>query len=376
MPHRMGEFPIKGRLLSYIDFVPKLYGLCRSYGFEEGKIMPSRAFCSDESQGLPIILITKQFGTFPFSHGRVGGIVATGRHPAHAHHGKDLVIIQASHVGYDPENKHFGTYRRLQMEGRQMSSACGKIYMVLDWYLKEYAFARANIHCTRIDEEPMLIIDNQLLDVEREAGLMLHLEKMIDLKPGGVIEPARVFSTSKAFRIKGDFKDSLPDSLWRSDRREPIDGHLASDLFKFSNAISSMPEWQHQLELNLSHNMPRIVTSPHPGLVAAQTNTQLEFDRAYRSILLEPEYQGKNLVFVAGINIDISPQGSQRFPFTEFVPWAAYVQTQDGRQLLLEQEELFAALQSQDAGVDSQLDLEVAIRESMAGPGYEIDLDA
>ena len=57
--------------------------------------MPSRAFCSDESQGYPIILITKHFGTFPFNHGLVGGIVATDRHAPHSHHGKDLVIIQA-----------------------------------------------------------------------------------------------------------------------------------------------------------------------------------------------------------------------------------------------------------------------------------------
>ena len=78
--------------------------------------MPSRAFCSDESQGYPIILIAKHFGTFPFNHGLVGGIVATDRHGPHAHHGKDLVIIQASHVGYDPESGRFGVYRRLQTE--------------------------------------------------------------------------------------------------------------------------------------------------------------------------------------------------------------------------------------------------------------------
>lgn len=64
-------------------------------GFEAGHIIPSRAFCSDENQGFPIILITKHFAAFPFNHGRVGGIVATGRHGPHADHGKDLVIIQA-----------------------------------------------------------------------------------------------------------------------------------------------------------------------------------------------------------------------------------------------------------------------------------------
>ena len=95
----MASFQIKGRMLRYSVFIPKLYNLCKSLGFEAGKIMPSRAFCSDESQGYPIILIAKHFSTFPFNHGRVGGVVATDRHAPHADHGQDLVIIQASHVG-------------------------------------------------------------------------------------------------------------------------------------------------------------------------------------------------------------------------------------------------------------------------------------
>jgi hypothetical protein len=61
-------------------------------GFGVGNIMPSRAFCADENQGFPTILITKHFGTFPFNHGRVGGIVATDRHGPHA---QDMVIIRA-----------------------------------------------------------------------------------------------------------------------------------------------------------------------------------------------------------------------------------------------------------------------------------------
>ena len=54
-------------------FVPRLYNLCLSLGFDPGTIMPSRAFCADESQGFPIILIPKHFGAFPFAHGRAGG---------------------------------------------------------------------------------------------------------------------------------------------------------------------------------------------------------------------------------------------------------------------------------------------------------------
>lgn len=101
----MADFHIAGMMLRYSSFIPRLYNLCRSLGFKTGKIMPSRAFCSDENQGYPIILITKHFGVFPFNHGQVGGIVATDRHAPHAEHGRDMVIIHASHVGYDPERR-------------------------------------------------------------------------------------------------------------------------------------------------------------------------------------------------------------------------------------------------------------------------------
>ncbi len=133
-------------------------------------IIPSRAFCSDENQGYPIILIAKHFGTFPFNHGRVGGIVAADRHGPHAHHGKDVVLIQASHVGYDPESKEFGVYRRLQTEEHELSSDCGAICGLLHWYKEEYDFACRQISLNRDGLKKMIIIDNQLLKQDREQG--------------------------------------------------------------------------------------------------------------------------------------------------------------------------------------------------------------
>ena len=70
------NFKVKEYAIRYTNFVPKLYNLCIKNGFKQGKIIPSRAFCSDETQGYPIILLTKHFATFPFNHGRVGGILA------------------------------------------------------------------------------------------------------------------------------------------------------------------------------------------------------------------------------------------------------------------------------------------------------------
>jgi len=373
MPHLMGNFQISERLMRYSAFIPRFYNLCRSYGFEEGKIMPSRAFCSDESQGFPIILITKHFGTFPFNHGRVGGIVATSRHGAHAHHGKDLAIIQASHVGYDPESACFGTYRRLRTDSKTHTPSCGKITGILDWYRREYAFAQNNVSFTRMDGEEVVIIDNQLLDLDREAGLLLNLELLITMDSGSKPEPLNVFSTSKCFRVNPRFKKRLTASSFQSGLLEPIGERLTADLFHFRRNIPKTTEGHDHLEINLSYSMHQIVTAAFPSLVAAQVSTQIEFDRTYRTIINEQGYQGNNLAFISGINIDISPKEEQMFPLTKFVPWAAYIQTRDGRQILLEQNELFYVLQSQSTENPSQIDLENAIRIMMEIPELKIE---
>ena len=51
------SFRIENQALCYSSFIPKLYNWCLKLGFTRDSIMPSRAFCSDESQGVPIILL-------------------------------------------------------------------------------------------------------------------------------------------------------------------------------------------------------------------------------------------------------------------------------------------------------------------------------
>jgi hypothetical protein len=370
----MVDFQFEGRMMRYSKFVPRFYNLCKSYGFEPGRIMPSRAFCSDENQGFPIILITKHFGAFPFNHGLVGGIVATDRHGPHAHHGKDLVIIQASHVGYDPETGNFGVYRRLQMDPLANTASCGKIDAVLEWYQQEYHFAKENVSFTLMDGQAVVIIDNQFLDNDGKDGLFLALDNMIDTKKGTSPEPLHVLSTSKVFRINPAFKARLPQSLWKSNNRVPIDEQLTADLFYFRRNVSTAIEGRDQLEHNLSRYMPQIVTASFPALTAAMANTQIEFDRAYRTLIKEPGYHGKNLAFIAGINIDISPQKGQLFPLTKFVPWAAYIQTQDEKQITLEQKEIVEALNAQSLVNPDRIELSKAIQVMENTPEIKITL--
>ena len=105
--------------------------------------------------------------------------MATTRHAPYAAHGQDLVIIQASHVGYDPETRQFGMYRRAQTTHGECSSNCGKVQNVITWYQNEYEFARQNILLHNDDGNKIVIVDNQLLREDRDEGLFLRLEKII-----------------------------------------------------------------------------------------------------------------------------------------------------------------------------------------------------
>jgi len=357
----VGDFRIDD-MMRYSLFVPRLYNLCKSLGFEAGNIMPSRAFCSDENQGYPIILITKHFGTFPFNHGMVGGIVATDLHGPHAHHGKDLVIIQASHVGYDPDTRTFGTYRRIQTADDESTVTCGKVGAVIDWYQGEYRFAQENIYLSRRGGDCLITIDNQLLNENREEGLFLNLDCMVKYDNGTPL-PVQMHSTSRSYNACSSFTKALPAEAWPDNDRLRIGRYLRPELFSFRRTIEGDIEGRSHLEQNLINPMPWILTSAEPMLVAAQVNTQAEFDRTFRTIVREKEYQNKKILFISCINIDISPREEQLFPLTKCVPWAACLQGAEGGYRTLEQPEILALLKEQSTENPDQIDLEDAIQE-------------
>lgn len=357
-----GGFEIKGKMMRYNVFAPRLYNFCKSLGFVPGEILPSRAFCSDESQGYPVIMLAKHFGAFPFNHGQVGGIVATDRHGPHAEHGNDLLLIQASHVGYDPETRTFGTYRRIQTHDHGSSPTCGKLHGILEWYQAEYEFAGKNIQLSRDNNGHYITIDNHLLRDDLSDGLILRLDRLLASdEVNGDYVPMSIRSTSKTYRLCHTAQKQLKDFDW-TELRKPIGKHLIADLFYFRHDIEVTEEGRHYLEANLLRYMPGIVTSDTPMLLAAQINTQIEFDRTFRTIVKHHSYRGKKVLFIAGLHIDISPRANQIFPLTKFVPWAAYVQREDETFSILEQDELLAALTSQSTENPDQINLEEAIQ--------------
>jgi hypothetical protein len=354
--------------MRYSQFVPRLYNYCLSLGFRRERMMPSRAFCSDESQGYPVILIAQHFGTFPFDHGRVGGKVATDRHGPHAHHGEDLVIIQASHVGYDAGTKRFGVYQRRRTAGQEFGDNCGKLCAVLHWYQLEYRHACDHILCGLLEGDRVVFVDNLFLDENRPEGLLLNLDVLIDRGKG----PLKTLSTSNVFRAAPALVERLPSQTWR-DRPEVIGRRLTAEMFFFRRAATEGPEGHDLLETALGPAMTALVTSPHPALDAARYHTQVEFDRTYRSIRREPVYRDKNLLFISGLNIDISPGDGLPFPLTKFVPWAAYVRLRDGRSFHLEQDELTDTLRRQSIDNPDRMSFDASIHDMSEAEGVTIE---
>ncbi|GJL50137.1 MAG: hypothetical protein NPIRA01_13640 [Nitrospirales bacterium] len=356
------DFLLENNMLTYDSFVGRVYNFCRSLGFEPGKILPSRAFCSDENQGYPIILIAKHFGTFPFNHGRVGGTVSTDRHGPHAEHGKDLLIIHASHVGYDPSSRIFGTYHRRHTEDCEKTPSCGKIYDVLEWYLKQYTFAKDNIFLDRHGKDLRVTIDNQILNEDKTDGLFLNMEKIVGTQRPGEFRPIKSYSTSQCYSASQEFCELMGVATWSSHERRSIGNKLLPELFNFKWHSAGDSETHGLLEENLLRPMPWIVSSPYPLLTAAQANIQVEFDRSFRTLVNADGYHGKRVVFISCLNIDISPSEDILFPLTKTVPWAAFIQHENGSSVVLEQQDLMNRLLEQSQDNPDEVDLEHEIQ--------------
>jgi hypothetical protein len=259
--------------------------------------------------------------------------------------------------------------RAPRIADRGFGDNCGKLCAVLHPYQREYQHARHNILLGTLDGRPAVFIDNLLLKPDRAEGLFLRLECLID--GGDTAAPLKTLSTSKAFAAAPGLIARIPPEAWTAERT-PIADRLAPEMFFFRRTPVSGPEGDDVLEAALAPVMPALVTSARPALDAARYHTQVEFDRTYRSIQGAPEYRGKNLLFVAGLNVDVSPREGMPFPLTKFVPWAAYAQFRSGATLLLEQDALVETLLRQCTVNADQLSFDAAIQTMAEAEGISL----
>ncbi|NEU96743.1 hypothetical protein [Bradyrhizobium uaiense] len=70
----------------------------------------------------------------------------------------------------------------------------------------------------------------------------------------------------------------------------------------------------------------------------------------------------------------MSPREGFRFPFTKFVPWAAYARLRDGRSFLLEQEQLAETLRRTPGENPDCLSFDTTIEQMTAAPEIRIPI--
>jgi hypothetical protein len=153
---------------------------------------------------------------------------------------------------------------------------------------------------------------------------------------------------------------------------QPIGDLLSADLISFRRGRVIGPEGDDLPQEALAPAMATLATSPNPALDAARYHTQIEFDRTDRSIQREPAFQDKNLLFLSGLNVDVSPRPGLLFPLTKFVPWAAYAACATAHACLLEQDALFEVLAKQPVENADQISYDSAISTMAAAKQIEL----
>jgi hypothetical protein len=144
------------------------------------------------------------------------------------------VLIQASHVGYDPDTGEFGVYRRLHMAHAGHTCSCGKIGQILEGYRQEYRYAQDNIRLLRHEGKPAIFIDHALLSRERNQGLFLVAENLV----AGAVDrrlpaPLATRSTGVVFAAAEGLLARLGEAAWPDAGNVPIGARLMAEDFYF-----------------------------------------------------------------------------------------------------------------------------------------------
>jgi len=261
-----------------------------------------------------------------------------------------------------------------------MSDSCGKLIHVITPYLDQYCFARERIFLRKDHNGHCLItVKNSFIDFVSNPvaqGLVLRLNNIVAEDSMGVIRPFTSASTTQTYEVSDPFRRRLDDQgyTWLPDGGQCIGNLLTSDLFYFRQDFHETDD-SILLERNLIEFMPDIVSARFPPLRAAKTNIQLEFARVVESIRRSDDYKGRTLLYIAGLNIDISE--NEELPVMNyFVPWAAHVQLKDGTPAKythpIEQDALYAKLMEQSPENPDQIDLKENIRRILKSPRLDI----
>lgn len=335
---------IKGRLIPYEEFLPRLKNFCLSLGFKKTMAMSQEPSPSQETESadIPVSLFTANGITCPA--------------------GNDSVIILSTRVPYEPSWGVYGGLPRPLIHERIDRRTDETVSNFIAPYLAQYHFAQKHIYLTKKEAGQYLVtLPTNLLSQETKSGsnnLKIRLDKFTVPNVDGLFVPLLVADSFVSFPISEQFLQHLSDNnfSWEMGKFQRIGALLTAELFSFTETeqLSNSNGSESSKSIffkTLLPGMNCIVTHANPQLRAAIIHLKSEFSRMVDELLRNKvESSSGNLLCVAGLDIDVAAFKGRGERY--FVPWAAYLQ-QDQRQdndtnNQLQQDDLFVALMAQE----------------------------
>lgn len=332
---------IKGRLIPYGEFLPRLKNYCLSLGFKKPIVMLPE----------PSAALDTMFVDSPESF-------LAGKNTTWS--GNDSVIILSIRVPYEPSWGVYSGLPRPLIHERTNHRTEGTIANFIAPYLAQYHFAQKHIYlaCKEADQY-LITLPSGLINIGTESDgkkLKIRLDKIVEPDENGHFTPLFVSESFVSFQLSEQFLHFLSDNHFsrKAGKVQRINKFLTAELFDFEDVRQSNGSDRSESTFveTLLPVMNRIVTNTNPQLLAAIIHLQSEFTQAVGDILLRTK--GKrdsgNLLCVAGLDIDVGAFRGRGKRY--FVPWAAYWQQggiqHDDTINQLEQDDLFVALMAQE----------------------------
>lgn len=329
---------IKGRMIPYEEFLPRLKNYCLSLGFRK-----------------PIVTIAEpsvELETMSVEDPPIPAENNTGCP------GNDSVIILSARVPYEPS---WGVYSGLPRPLIHETTCCrneGTTSNFIAPYLGLYRFAQKHIYLTCHERDQYLIVlpSDLINGGEKSEGknIKILLDKIVEPDEKGCFSSHSVSDSFVSFPLSAQFLDLLKDNgfSWIAGKTQKIGDFLAADLFVFEDIQQPIDcHWgKSPFVETLLPFMNRIVTNTNPQLLAATIHLQSEFSRAIDDVLHNHgEKDAENLLCIAGLDIDAAAFRGKGEHY--FVPWTAFLQLGgrvDEPDNQLEQDDLFVALMAQE----------------------------
>lgn len=338
---------IKGRLIPYEEFLPRLKNFCLSLGFT--KTITLRSKTPPLQEGLAVDTADSSWAV----------------HSSPGSADQDGVILLSTRVPYEPDWGVYGGLPRPLIHEQVDRRNEGTVAQFIAPYLRQYHFAQNHIYLNRKETgEYLVTLPADLIGEESNDGgktLHIRLDKFAEPDATGNFVPVMITDSFLSFHLSQQFLHSLRANgfSWEAGKFQRIGALLSADLFIFKKGHkmttgtgrSGGDGSESTFVKTLMPVMNRIVTHANPQLRAAIIHLKNEFNRLVDEIHhTQVEDKAANLLCVAGLDIDVASFKGRGQHY--FVPWAVYWQqggeadTAIGKQL--QQDDFFVALMAQE----------------------------